>query len=264
MAYNHRARMRLSAGISQDLNATTPEQTTLFDHFKYAGNGDVPMLGRWADGKLHEEPMEFGYDLTDLTSSFDRHKPLKYFFIIETKETDTLGQGKVYDLALMDYEYNKEGIETPFTSVTSEGVDVPGFGKKTVITMIVNGESINAPINLTYADGNLSWDEPLRGTGEVIGYNVYHNGEKLNTTILTETTYNIGGTPSGQYQVSAVYDFGGLEMESSKSNTALLPVAETSSVQRSFRFSNGGFIIPNVFKIITMRQLSNSKFVLLH
>lgn len=248
MAYNHRARMRLSAGIAQDVTATSPERTTLFDHFKYAGNGDVPMLGRWADGKLHEEPMEFGYDLTDLTSSFDRQKPLKYFFIIETKGTDTLGQGKVYDLSLMDYEYNKEGIEIPFTSVTSEGVDVPGFGKKTMITMIVNGESINAPINLVYADGNLSWEAPLRGTGEVIGYNVYHNGEKQNNSILTETTYNIGTTPSGQYQVSAVYDFGGLEMESTKSNTALLPISETSTTQRSCRFTNGGFIIPNVFK----------------
>lgn len=248
MEYNHRARMRLSAGISQDVNATSPEQTTLFDHFKYAGNGDVPMLGRWADGKLHSEPMEFGYDLTDLTSGFDRTKPLKYFFIIETKATDTLGSGKVHELSLMDYEYDTNGIETPFSSVTSEGVDVPGFGKKTVITMIVNGESLNAPTNLVYNDGTLSWEAPARGSGEVVGYNLYHNGTKQNAETITATSFALSGVASGTYQVSAVYNFGGIEQESDKSNTALLPVAATTSTAKSLRFMNGGFTIPNVFK----------------
>ena len=74
MDYSKRSELRLSAGISDDLTATTPQKTTYFDMFKSSGNGDsskdaeTPMLGRWADG-MHYEPMEFGYDLTDLSSS---------------------------------------------------------------------------------------------------------------------------------------------------------------------------------------------------
>ena len=69
----------MSAGISADINATAPEKTIEFEHFRYAGDGnygntnpapEIPMLGRWADG-LHTEPMEFGYDLTDLTDGYE-------------------------------------------------------------------------------------------------------------------------------------------------------------------------------------------------
>ena len=95
MNYSRRSELYLTAGISADLNAEVPDQSIAFDHFKYAGDGnygntvpapEVPMLGRWTDG-LHHEPMEFGYDLTDLSAQFDKNRPLKYFFIVETKNT---------------------------------------------------------------------------------------------------------------------------------------------------------------------------------
>lgn len=51
---------------------------------------EIPMLGRWIDNTLHTEPMEFGYDLTDLSDNFDPNEPLKYFFNYRHQE---LGQG---------------------------------------------------------------------------------------------------------------------------------------------------------------------------
>ena len=111
MDYSRRSEIYLMAGVSKDLNATEPECTQAFDHFKYAGDGnygntspapEVPMLGRWADGKLHDEPMEFGYDLTDLSSNLDQNEPLKYFFIIETKKT-AVGEGHIYNASILDY-----------------------------------------------------------------------------------------------------------------------------------------------------------------
>lgn len=90
MDYDHRSELKLMVGISSDPSATKPEATIELEHFKFAGDGRTrrdpitpdaatPMLGKWADGKLHHEPMEFGYDLTDLTAGFDMSRPLKYF-----------------------------------------------------------------------------------------------------------------------------------------------------------------------------------------
>ena len=67
---NRRSELYLMACVSSDVN-TDPAP-------------EVPMLGRWADNKLHSEPMEFGYDLTDLSAEFDQNEDLKYFFIIKT------------------------------------------------------------------------------------------------------------------------------------------------------------------------------------
>ena len=95
MDYDHRSEIALYVGVSKNLNATAPEKETWLRHFYYAGLGKgvtvdasnpdpaIPMLGRWADGKLHEEPMEFGYDLTDLVSEYESGQPLKYFFRVE-------------------------------------------------------------------------------------------------------------------------------------------------------------------------------------
>ena len=119
MDYSHRSEIALSAGISADLNATVPENMTNFVHFTYAGDGaygntnpapEIPMLGRWADGKLHTEPMEFGYDLTDLTAGYDMNKPLKYFFIIDSRNW-AKGKGTIHNASIMDYRYDEQDVD---------------------------------------------------------------------------------------------------------------------------------------------------------
>ena len=168
MDYSRRSEIKLSAGISADINATAPEKSIEFEHFRYAGDGnygntnpapEIPMLGRWADGKLHTEPMEFGYDLTDLTAGYERSMPLKYFFIVETKSWGK-GSGNIYNASIMDYEYNEEGTETPFTLPNGK-VEIKSAGNKTVISVVVYGEPYYTPQNASISGSTLRWEAPL-------------------------------------------------------------------------------------------------------
>lgn len=251
MDYSKRSEIKLTAGISENLNAEMPERTVDFEHFKYAGDGDgngsdatTPMLGRWADG-VHDEPMEFGYDLTDLSSSFNTRKPLKYFFIIESKSSAS-GTGKVHECSLIDYEFDAEGVEIPF-DMSKEGVKIENKGKKTVISVIANGEPLHAPRNIVLGDGILSWAAPMSSSYALKAYNVYHNGTLLARVAADQLRYEI--EPNGfNYSVSAVYDYEGADFESICSD-AELPVTPGTVPELNFgrSFIESGFQILDIF-----------------
>ncbi len=251
MEYSHRSELKLSAGISADTAATEPEQFTEFEHFKYAGNGSgqspepaVPMLGRWADGLLHYEPMEFGYDLTDLSAAFDTRRPLKYFFIIESK-AGASGNGMVHDLSLMDYEFDREGIEIPFP--VGDGVSIQNKGKKTIISVVVNGEPINAPRNVTMKENQLVWGAPAATSYVLKGYNVYSDGVLVQTLDKAVTTF----TPeaSGALEVAAVYVHGDEEIVSKrvKCNTSTF-YGKSTDTNYARNIANSGFKVKDICK----------------
>ncbi|HMA62987.1 MAG TPA: discoidin domain-containing protein [bacterium] len=134
MEYNKRSNLKLSIGIAADSSATEPDKTMACHHFINAGNGEIPMLGRWADGEMHDEPMEFALDLTDLTENIDTSKPHKYFLYILTKRFTT-GQGKLHELSVVDYkndenEYFYEDDTVMISGGDSKfvGITVPGDG----------------------------------------------------------------------------------------------------------------------------------------
>ena len=123
LAFSRRSALQLSVGVAQDTAATQADYTMTMHHFNYAGDGLrdtyqpplVPMLGKWIDG-YHYEPMEFGYDLTDMTNIYDRHKPLKYFFTIRTQRNlpeEWQGTGRLYEASVIDYEF-KRCVSTPY------------------------------------------------------------------------------------------------------------------------------------------------------
>ena len=248
MDYSRRSEIALSAGISANLNATEPEKTVSFVHFTYAGDGnygntnpapEIPMLGRWADGKLHTEPMEFGYDLTDLTDGYDMNAPLKYFFIIDTKSW-AKGKGTIHNASIMDYQYDLQGLETPFG--VGEGVEIKNAGDKTIISVIVYGSSYHAPQNVTINNGTLAWEAPLRSTLPVASYCIYHNGMLVGNVPAGTYTFSPKGTISGEYAVSALYAD---DNESSKVSIKA-PIA-ASSTNMGVEFDQAGFTIPGVF-----------------
>lgn len=247
MTYNHRAQMKLSVGVSRDLAATEPEVVMPMHHFQYAGNGDVPMLGRWADGRLHEEPMEFGYDVTDLTSAADRRQPLKYFFIVETRAADATGAGRVHALSLMDYELDSLGLEVPFGPAGADW-SVQGAGARTVLSAVVPGEPFCAPANLALSGGTLTWHAPQPCGGSLLKYYVYHNAVLIDSTAPARTVYAVGSEAAGNYQMAALYSFGGSRFESAKSNTALLPVTLASYGEKRSLNLRGGLALPGVLK----------------
>lgn len=251
MEYSKRSEIQISAGISADLQADTPEKTVAFEHFKYAGDGnndgvdaEVPMLGRWADG-LHYEPMEFGYDLTDLSAAFDTRKPLKYFLIIESKKTAN-GSGKIHSCSLLDYEFDKKGIEFPF-DIDSEGVTVRNQGNKTIISVIVPGESFNMPRNLVLRENTLSWNTPAESAYTLTGYRIFKDGTTLTDVDKNTLSYSVAESGS-VYQVAALYDFNGETVSSSLTDAPTTTYSgdnpETNYVRS---FSNSGFTIEGVF-----------------
>ena len=248
MDYNRRSEIALSAGVSADLNATEPEKTVPFVHFTYAGDGnygntnpapEIPMLGRWADGKLHTEPMEFGYDLTDLTDGYDMNGPLKYFFIIDTKEW-AQGNGTIYNASIMDYQYDLQGLETSFG--VGEGVEIRNAGEKTIISVVVYGSSYHAPQNVTLNNGVLAWEAPQRSALSVSSYCIYFNGMLVGNVPAGTCTFTPKAATSGEYAVSALYTD---DNESSKVGVKI-PVA-ASSPNTGVEFNKAGFNIPGVF-----------------
>ncbi|MBR5851063.1 MAG: DUF5013 domain-containing protein [Bacteroidaceae bacterium] len=250
MEYSRRSEMKLSAGISADINATAPEKTIEFEHFKYAGDGnygnsnpapEVPMLGRWADGKLHSEPMEFGYDLTDLTNGYDRSMPLKYFFIIETRSWGK-GSGKIHNASIMDYEYNLDGQETPFD--IGNGMEIKSAGNKTIISVVVYGEEYYAPQNLSLNGRELSWTSPIRSCHKIDKFRIYHNNEQIAEVAGTELAYTLPEDVEidGTFSVSTIYADG---TESQKAAVQAPVAYDEENV--ALNLQKSGFSIPKVF-----------------
>ena len=250
MDYSRRSEIKLSAGVSADINATAPEKSIEFEHFKYAGDGnygntnpapEIPMLGRWADGKLHTEPMEFGYDLTDLTAGYERSMPLKYFFIIETKSWGK-GSGNIYNAAIMDYEYDENGVETPF-ELPDGKVEIKSAGNKTVISVVAYGEPYYAPQNVSFSGNTLKWSAPLPSTYKVEKYIIYQNNVKIAEVGPNILSHYIASTNiNGIFSISALYEGG---FESQKQNIAAPIAFETNNV--SVNLKKSGLRIPDIF-----------------
>ena len=246
MEYDHRSELLLCAGISDNVEATQPDQIISFEHFKNAGNPqnlnpapEVPMLGRWADG-MHYEPMEFGYDLTDLTSAFDRTKPLKYFFIVKTKST-AIGKGFIHSASIINYEIDPDGIEIPFDT---KDITILNKGKQTIISVVVPGEQLYAPTNLTLTDSTLQWTAPQPSGLPFKGYRIYHAGQLMDSVAAPQTTYTPAALGEEPYTVTAVYAAGGYTQESGHTN-AVASYSPTSGDNNVAIFNQGGMTIPN-------------------
>ena len=248
MDYTRRSELLLQVGISSNLDATEPDRIISMDHFKYAGDGhsgntqpapEVPMLGRWADGRLHTEPMEFGYDLTDLTSGYDRNQPLKYFFIVNTRAWGE-GEGHIYGASILDYEYDCNGVETPFALGQTGQVEVKSAGARTIISTIVQGAAYHAPTNLAASAEALTWDAPILSGHKLEGFAIYHNGQQLATLPADARTYPI--TEGGRYAVSALYADG---CESAQVGVAT--AVEKQATNQVVNFAKSGFAIPDIF-----------------
>jgi hypothetical protein len=61
---------------------------------------------------------------------------------------------------------------------------------------------------------------------EVLGYNLYRNGEKVNSELITDTTYTLADGQSGEYAVTVVYNVG----ESEISNTVYVERSSVDSI----------------------------------
>lgn len=262
MDYSRRSELLLQVGVSANLNATKPDAIIDLHHFRWAGDGhngsigtgekdqkelpEIPMLGKWADGKLHTEPMEFGYDLTDLSAGFDRSRPLKYFFIINTRTksnnpSKAKGNGHLYNVSVLDYEFDKAGVETPFKLETKDGEDNVAIekGKIATYSTIVYGEQFFAPTNAAVSHGTFTWSAPQACGHKVKEYKVFVNGVLRGTT----QTLSYPVSDAGAYGVKAVYE-GGHETAMISTIASVAKQEENVAVD----LKQTGFTIPDIFK----------------
>lgn len=249
MDYSKRSEISVVAGVAQDTAAAKPEKTFQFAYINYTGDGDgdgkdaaTPLLGTWNDGISHTEPMEFGIDLTDLTDGFDSSRPLKYFLIVNSKSTAD-GNGHIHAASVIDYEFNKSGVEFPFDS---KNVEIQTAGKQTIISVVVNGEPLHAPTNLILSGNELSWTAPT-GTAYVpTSYYIYRDDNKVGEN--TSTNFTTDGT-AGSYCVKAAYMINGTEHLSAASNqvgASSALTAEQAYDNNALAFDGGGFFVPDV------------------
>ena len=249
MDYSRRSELSISAGVSSDINATEPDVTMGFHHFQYAGDGnngrttpapEIPMLGRWADGRLHDEPMEFGYDLTDFTASYDKNKPLKYFLVINTK-AGALGTGHIYDAAIMDYTLDENGVEIPFDIAGAEGVEIKNDGQRTLISVVVQGYGIHNPTNARIGSDNIMrWDAPQRSGHVITGYRIYDGDMAIANLPATTLQYTPQNPDEKAYSVTALYG----QLESEK---VMATKPSYDMTAQSIRLSKSGMTLPHVF-----------------
>lgn len=250
MDYDHRWEVNLSAGIAQDTAAANPEATTTFTHFTgttiYNGSDgharECPMLGKWVDG-FHYEPMEFGYDLTELASRFDRTRPLKYFFIVKTP-TNAVGKGHIYNASILNYEYDpteQHPLEFPLTTDT---VAIDSGGVTLRLTVIVPGESLNAPFNATLSGNTLTWSAPEPTSIPQQKYYIYKNGVLADSTPADRLSYTVKDA-SASYSVAAIYNFMGSPTASPLSNSASQSVVLNNTDNKVLTLKGQSLTIPN-------------------
>ncbi|MCR5180663.1 MAG: PKD domain-containing protein, partial [Bacteroidaceae bacterium] len=252
MEYSHRSEVALFAGVAQDLEAAEPEKSLRMTHFEYCGDGNrsktqpapaIPMLGRWADGELHYEPMEFGYDLTELTQDFDLSRPLKYFFWIETQPWGE-GKGKLHEVTLIDYVIDRQGTETPL--LVGEPLQIRSAGKKTMVSGIAYAQYVPEPRNPNFQADLLAWEKPAGTSYPLKGYNIYKDEELF--TSVGATTLQVSCPEMGCYTVRALYAVDGNDLES-KATKAVAPPVEVlqTPVNKVLNMSFGSQLtIPNV------------------
>lgn len=251
MSYDHRSEISVSVGVSQDTTATQPEYQCVFPYINYCGDGKndnvdaaMPLLGRWADGKIHTEPMEYGVDLTDLTDKVDVTRPLRYFLIIHSK-SKAKGEGKVLQASVMDYHLDKEAVEYPFSG---KNVSIRNAGATTMISTVVPGLDLKAPLNVTATDNGIAWSASPQTALKPVAYRVLRNGKTFATT--RDTYYNIGATAtdSALYAVRAVYLVGGDSLLSPASSYVGFQTmdAQKAYARKTLNFTQGAFTIPHV------------------
>lgn len=254
--FSHRSEITLVAGVASDTATTEPERTVAMEYFKFAGNGmklddniypdaATPMLGRWADGTLHTEPMELGYDLTALTEGFDLRKPLKYFFIIESKQS-AQGVGRVHNLSVIDYEFDAHGIET-MAQLPEEGVSIQNKGGRTVLSVVMSGESFPMPRNLTGASGKLQWEAPAASAYSVSGFRIYQGKTSVADVAAGQMEYALEAGASGRYSVVALYDFCGKSVESGAAEIYVSDRPEMSAQNLVRELWGASFTVPDIF-----------------
>jgi PKD repeat protein len=133
--YNTRNKIRILAGVCTDTLQQMPDHVIDFPIFNFQG-GAHAMQGN--DTIPEDKSLELGLDVTALLNYVSSGQPAKYFLMIEEKDPDHAGQGKIEHASFISYPGAPLEIRVPETDVVIKDNNttfvsaVASFGKPLV------------------------------------------------------------------------------------------------------------------------------------
>ncbi|MBI9034152.1 MAG: T9SS type A sorting domain-containing protein [Bacteroidales bacterium] len=102
--HNSRNKLKITAGVSADPQAETPDHVMNFPLFNYQG-GDFYMQGGYDES---DKTLELGLDVTPLLSEVENGETAKFFLYVVENDPDNIGTGEVNNFSLIDHNSNEE------------------------------------------------------------------------------------------------------------------------------------------------------------
>jgi hypothetical protein len=111
--HNRRVAVKVIAGFSNDINATSPD--FIFDSpiFDYQGGVNY-MQGGSSEA---DKTIEFGFDLSPLLSDINIGQPVRFFLQVAENDPWQAGEGEIISFSIVDYTNGIEEIISPQSNV---------------------------------------------------------------------------------------------------------------------------------------------------
>jgi len=179
MLHNKRNRIKISVGVSQDVNASTPEHIIDYPLFNYQG-GEFNMRG------TSSSSIEISLDASPLLSYIDNNVPSKFFLIITEKDPSSTADGQIFDFAIKDNAGNEFVCAQHHVQINNN---------TDTVLAISNAINFDAPTistnSLPIATGNTPYTHQMQATGGETDYiwhlkKIYH--EQNNTNNYPQVT----------------------------------------------------------------------------
>ncbi|OIP01349.1 MAG: hypothetical protein AUJ97_07170 [Bacteroidetes bacterium CG2_30_32_10] len=166
LKHNSRKQIRITAGSSPDVNATSPSYTLAFPLFNNQG-GNFYMQG---GATLADQTIEIGLDVTPLLSNLQNNLPAKFFLMIDEVDPSNSGQGEIVSFSIISYTNGVEETICPETHValinnsktTLSIVKSVAFDPVNITTTILPEATFNQPysqqLNATGGNAPYKWN----------------------------------------------------------------------------------------------------------
>ncbi len=187
MKHNQRNSIKISAGISSDINSTIPEKTIDFPIFNYQG-GNRGLSG--IDSLSNADELEFGIDITDLLDYIDADGMARVFLRIEnaghqTGELDFFSVRKYSEDQVQEYIYTDKSMVIPAAELSEFYINIPLSSTASPDYVNIIGDTKF----IVYKDQELSQQISVKGGSPPYQFKLFNNNEY--NIELTNRNYNM-------------------------------------------------------------------------
>lgn len=207
LTHNSRDKIKVIAGLSNDVNATSPQYTLEFPIFNYQG-ASMYMQGGTSDPE--HKTIEFGLDISPLLGLINLNQDVKFF--LQVYEYDPIGQGTgvIDHFSVFDYTNGTNEIVCPQSNVP---IVEHGLTTMSVVANF-NFDRVNI-VNTTLPPATIGqpYSYQLQASGGHPPYTFHltkHYGESNDSEpfpMITQYQLNPNGNASGFVTQTLDFDF---------------------------------------------------------